>query len=141
MRGNFFKVPVIAHNLFQFDLFLLAKSLRTSVWKTKDVCIGGRNPTDINFATIGNQVQFVDSIKYCQRSLGALASSLTISEKSAIYDECKNNLFQDEKVSKAFENLNQIDQDWVLSYLSSGKGATPYQLISDFDSLNISPEK
>ena len=86
---------------------MLAKSLRTSVWKTKDVCIGGRNPTDINFATIGNQVQFVDSIKYCQRSLGALASSLTISEKSAIYDECKNNLFQDKKVSKAFENLNQ----------------------------------
>ena len=37
--------------------------------------------------------------------------------------------------------MNQTDQEWVLNYISSGKGTIPYQLISDFDSLNISPEK
>ena len=29
----------------------------------------------------------------------------------------------------------------MLEYLSSGKGTIPYELISDFDSLNISPNK
>ena len=37
--------------------------------------------------------------------------------------------------------MNQTDQEWVLNYISSGKGTIPYELISDFDSSNISPEK
>ena len=38
-------------------------------------------------------------------------------------------------------SLNEEDREWVLNYLSSGKGTSPYQLITDFDSLNILPEK
>ena len=40
-----------------------------------------------------------------------------------------------------FLRLNQEDQDWVLEYLSTGKGVILYQMITDFDSLGISPEK
>ena len=47
------------------------------MWKTRDIVIGGKNLTDINFASIGDQVQFLDTIKYFQQSLGALADSLT----------------------------------------------------------------
>lgn len=75
--------------MFRFDFFLLAKGLRAGVWKTKDIVIGGKNPTEINFASIAQQIQFLDTIKYFQQSLGSLARSLTISEKSAIYDESK----------------------------------------------------
>ena len=64
VRENYYKILVIAHNLFRFDFFFLVKGLRASVWKTRDIVIGGKNPTDINFAYIGNQVQFIDTIKY-----------------------------------------------------------------------------
>ena len=37
--------------------------------------------------------------------------------------------------------LSQTEREWVLEYLSSGKGSIPYELITDFDSLNISPNK
>ena len=76
-RENYFRIPVIAHNLFRFDFFLLLKVLRAAVWKTRGIVIGGKNPTDVNFASIGNQVRFLNTVKYYQQSLAALASSLT----------------------------------------------------------------
>ena len=48
---------------------------------------------------------------------------------------------KDEKLSKNVTSLSKTDQEWVLNYLSSEKGTIPYELISDFDSLNISPDK
>ena len=139
MRENYYKIPVIAHNLFRFDFFFLFKDLRASVWKTRDMVIGGKNATDINFASIGNQVQFVDTTKYFQQSLSALTNSLTSSEKTAIYEQSKDFLLSNPKTSKKILSLSEEDRDWVLKYLSSGKGTIPYQL--NFDSLNISPEK
>ena len=37
--------------------------------------------------------------------------------------------------------LSQEDQDWTLEYLSTGKGVLPYQTITGFDFLSISPEE
>ena len=65
VRENYFRIPVIAHNLFRFDFFLL-KGMRSGVWKTRDVFIRGKNATDIIFASIGNQVRFLGTIKYFQ---------------------------------------------------------------------------
>ena len=89
IRENKYKITVIAYNLFRFDFFFLLKGLKAGVWKTRDLNIGGKNPTDINFANIGNQVLFLDTIKYFQQSLGALANSLTDNGKSAISKECE----------------------------------------------------
>ena len=72
------------------------------VWRTRDVNIGGKNPTDIYFANIGNQVLFFETIKYFQQSLGALANSLTDNEKSAISTECERFLRSDEKLAQKF---------------------------------------
>ena len=77
MKENKTKISVIAHNLLRFYFFFLLKGLRAGVWKTRDTCIGGKNLTNINFANIGNQVTFIDTIKYFQQSLGMLASDLT----------------------------------------------------------------
>ena len=122
-RENCYRIPVIAHNLFRFDFFFfLVKGIRASVWKTRDIVIRGKNPTDISFAHIGNQVQFIDTIKYFQQSLAALANSLTISEKASIYEECKNYIKKDEELIKNFLLLSETDKEWVLDYLSSGKG-------------------
>ena len=60
----------------------MIKGLRAGVWKTGDIVLGGKSPTDMNFAHIGNQVQFIETMKYFQQSLAALAGSLTSSEKA-----------------------------------------------------------
>ena len=36
--------------------------------------------------------------------------------------------------------LNNADEKWVLDYLASGQGMIPYQMITNFESLNIKPE-
>ena len=37
--------------------------------------------------------------------------------------------------------LNDENEKSILDYLAPGKGMIPYQLITDFESLNIRPEK
>ena len=62
--------------------------------------IGGKNPTDISFVNIYNQVLFLDSIKYFRQSLGALVNSLTENEKSAISKKCERFPRTNEKLSQ-----------------------------------------
>ena len=101
-RENYFKIPVVAHNLFWFDFFFLLKGLRSGVWRTRDITIGGKNPTSISFASIGNQIQFINTIIYFQHSLSGLASSLTDKEREAIYREREKFLLSDSVLSKRF---------------------------------------
>ena len=84
VRENKSKISVIAHNLFRFDFFFLLKRIQASIWRTKDISIGGKNATNINYVDIENQVMFIHTIKYFQQSLGALASNLTGNEKLVI---------------------------------------------------------
>ena len=58
-----------------------------------------------------------------------------------MYNQSIEYLMNDPKISKNFIALNKTDQEWVLNYLSTGKGSIPYELITDLDSFNISPEK
>ena len=117
------------------------KGLRSGVWRTRDITIGGKNPTSINFASIGNQIQFIDTIKYFQQSLRGLASRLTDKEREGIYRECEKFLLSDSVLSKRFISCTKGEKKWVLDYLSSAKGTIPYELIIDFDSLNIVSDK
>ena len=84
LRENSRGLTVIANNLFRFDFFFLLKGLRAGLWRARGISIGGKSPTDVNFANISNQVKFLNTMKYFQKSLAALANSLTDSEKSAI---------------------------------------------------------
>ena len=105
------------------------------MWETTDISIGGKNPTDINFAIIRNQVRFIDTVKYSQQSFRSLADSMTNMERGNVRKTCKK--FLAEKLMF----LNDEDKKWVLDYLAFGKGMIPYQMITDFDALNIQPEK
>ena len=82
-----------------------------------------------------------DTIKYFQQSLGTLASNLTDSEKLAIRTEFKKFISKDENLSKKFNAWTEKDQEWVLDYLSTGKGTIPYEMIARYDALDISPEE
>lgn len=91
VRENKPKLSIIAHNLFRFDFFFLLKGLRAGVWKTRDITIGGTNPTNINFTIIGNQVIFIDPVKYFQHGLQTLASNLM---KNVLLDKNVENLLK-----------------------------------------------
>ena len=140
VRENKYKITAIAHNLFRFDFFFLFKGLRAGVWRTRDLNIGGKNPTDINFANIGNQVLFIDTVKYFQQSLGVLANSLSDHEKPAISKECVRFLRNDEKLAQKFLFRTKEEQEWVLNYLSTLKDTIPYEMIIRYDYLDIKPE-
>ena len=120
VREHFYTIPVIAHNQFRFDFFLFLKGLRPSVWETTDIFIGGKNPKDVNFAIIQNQVRFIDTVKYYQQSLASLASGMTDIERENIRKNGRR--FLAEKLMY----LTDEDEKWVLDYLSSGKGMIPY---------------
>ena len=85
------KISLVAHNPFRFDFFLLLKRLRIGIWKkTRDFSIGGKKPSKINFADIGNQVVFINIIKYFQQNLRKLARSLTDRENLLFEQNVKN---------------------------------------------------
>ena len=129
VRENKNQISVVAHNLFGFDFFL--KDLRLVAWRTTDLSIGGKNLTSINFANIADQIKFIDTIQNYQQSLSVLASTM-IDEEIFI----ENN----PKLHFKFQKCSDIDKEWILNYLSSGKGVIPYEMILRYDSLDIVPE-
>ena len=133
-KGNYYTIPVIAYNQFRFVFYLFLKEIGPSVWKTTDISIGRNNQTNISFAIIKNQVRFIDTVKYFQQSLASLADSMADIERENVRKICRRFL------SEKLLFLNEEDEKWVLDYLASGKGMIPYQMITDFDSLNIAPE-
>ena len=134
IRENYYTIPVIAHNQFRFDFFLFLKGLRPSVWETTDIQIGGKNPPDVNFTIIKNQVRFIDTVKYYHQSLASLAFSMTDIEKESVRKNCRRFLAQ------KLMFLTDEEEKCLLDYLSSGKGMIPYQMITDFEFLKIKPK-
>ena len=63
VRENENQFPCIAYNIFGSNIFFLIKGIRLSVWATKYVNIDWNGLTNINFASMGTQVEFIDSIK------------------------------------------------------------------------------
>ena len=54
------------------------------MWETSGISIGGKIPTNVNYAIIRNQVKFIDTVKYFQRSLASLANSMTDEERKNV---------------------------------------------------------
>ena len=52
------------------------KDFSTTSWCTKELSAGGTNLTNVNFANIRGEIKFIDSLKYYQRSLAELTSSM-----------------------------------------------------------------
>ena len=49
-----------------------------------NIIIGEKNPSNVNFAIIKNQVKFIDTVKYFQQSLASLAKSMTDDERENV---------------------------------------------------------
>ena len=77
-------ISVIAHNLFRFDFFFILKGLRLSVWRTKDLNMSGKSIRNMSYASIADQVNFIDIIKFYQEPLHALPASMEPTEHENI---------------------------------------------------------
>ena len=87
------------------------KGLRAGVWRTRDIRIGSKNPTNINLANIGNQIMFLDTIKYFQQSLGSSAASMTDNKKLAIRREFEKFIKKDPKFGLKFNLCSDEGKD------------------------------
>ena len=124
------QISVIAHNLFGFDFFFFLKGLWLGGWRTTNLSIGGKNLSNINLASISDQVKFIDTYKYYQQSLSVLASTMNDQKRLSVRKECEKVIIKDPKLRLKFQACLTVDQEWVLNYLSSGKGVIPYEIIT-----------
>ena len=60
------------------------KTYIASAWCSKALNIGGNNLTQANFGNKSGEIRLIDSLKFCQRSLSELSSTLTDEEKIAV---------------------------------------------------------
>ena len=65
-------------------MLLLLRGIILSVWEIIDKNISGSGLTNINFASIGSQVKFIDTMKHFLTSLGQLTSALDEVEKERV---------------------------------------------------------
>ena len=72
------EITFIAHNFFSFDLFYFMKCYIACTWGSKGLNIGGNNSTQANYGNVKSEIKLIDSLKFYQRSLGELSSTLTL---------------------------------------------------------------
>ena len=75
------EIPFVAHNFSGFDLFYYMKAYIASAWCWKELYIGSTNLTQVNYGNISGKIRLIDSLKFYQRSLGELSSTVTTEEK------------------------------------------------------------
>ena len=109
LKENQKLIPVFAHNLFSFDIFFVVKGIRLCVWRTKSLNIGERSLKNVHYANIGNQVKFIDTIKYYQQSLSSLASNADKTEKLNI-QRCEKFIRKQKWFSQAANFLSEEEK-------------------------------
>ena len=75
------EIPFVAHNFFGFDIFFFLKTYIATAWCSKKLNIGGTNITHVNYGIINDEIKLIDSLKFYQKSLSELSSTLTKEEK------------------------------------------------------------
>ena len=75
---------MMVHNLFGFDLYYIIKGYVAPTWCSKEIKSDGSNLTCINFNSITGEVKLIEILKYYQKSLGELASTLSDEEKKSL---------------------------------------------------------
>lgn len=62
-------------------------------------------------------------------------------EKQNVKSQCKTFINNNRKLNRNFSSCTQEEQEWILNYLSPGKNPAPYEMMIEFDSLDIPPEQ
>ena len=102
------------------------------MFKSLVLNIGGTNLTIANFGNKSDQIRLIDSLKFYQRSLGELSSTLTNEEKIAVKklaEKCLNEHFYFWTV---WPYLSFKTKEKILEIISEGKGIIPYEILNRF---------
>ena len=134
------EISFVAHNFFGFDIFYYLKTYIASAWSSKKINIGGTNLTHVNYGIIDNENKLIDSLKYYQKRLADLSSTLTPEEKRAAEKVTKQIFNQYYYFSTVWPYLTLKLQEKVLDIVMSGRGIISYELIVDMQSLLLTPD-
>ena len=126
VKENNIEIPIIAYNLFSFDLYYFIKGYIASAWCSKELKIGGNNLTHINFSNIAGEIKFIDSLKYYQKNLAELARTLSEEEKAAVKKLTEQFFNQHHFFSNVCAFLNSEQKKKFLEIVLEGKGIIPY---------------
>ena len=110
-----------------------------SVGKTRDLNMGGKGIRNLSYASIADQVKFIDAIKFYQEPLHALAASMGPTEYQNIKRSMIMFLETHPRFSFKYSTLTFENKKWVVDYLSGGKVVIPYEMIKQWENLNIAP--
>ena len=116
------------------------KAYIASAWCSKALNIGGTNLTQANYGNISSEIRLIDSLKFYQRSLGELSSTLTAEEKIAVKKLAEKFLNEHFYFSTVWPYLSLKKKEKILEIISEGKGIIPYEIIVDMESFFIKPE-
>ena len=64
--------------------FIFWKTFVATAWCTKDVNVGGNHLTQVNYGNIQNETKLINSLKFYQKSLAELSSTMTDEEKKTV---------------------------------------------------------
>ena len=141
LKENEKVIPVFAHNLFSYDFFFVAKGIRLCVWRMKSLNIAGTNLTNVQYANIGNQVKYIDTIKYDQQSLSSLTSNTDETERLNIKSSCEKFIRKHSLFSKTFDSISDEEKGWIVDYLLGKKEVIPYEMIRSYEDLDAAPPR
>ena len=96
--------------------------------------------TNVQYASIGTQVNFLDTIKYYHQSLSSLAKNANDIKKGNKRQPCRRFIENNITCSLVFNYLFDGNKNWVLDYFWWGKRVIPYERIKTYEDLNCVSE-
>ena len=78
------EIPFAAHHFFGFDIFYFLKPYIATARYSKKLNNGGTNLAHVNYGIINDEIKLIDSLKFYQKSLSELSSTLTKEEKKVV---------------------------------------------------------
>ena len=118
----------------------MLKSVRVSCWGTSDIVIDGTNLTNISFANISSQIKIIDTMKYFQRSLAQIASTMIKKEKQKVKMLTLQFIIRHDYLGLVWKILREDQKEKILEIITGGKGLIPSEKIINMNSSDLKPE-
>ena len=94
-------------------------------WCSKELNSGGNNLTHANYGKISSKIKLIDSLKFYQKSLGELSSTLTPEEKTAVKNVAEKCLNEHYYFLTVWPYLSVNKKSKILEIIAEGKGIIP----------------
>ena len=107
---------------------------------SKALNIGVTDLTQENCGNISGEIRLIDSLRFYQKSLGELSSTLTIEDKIAVKKLTEKFLNEHLYFSTVWPFLSFKKKEKVLEIMSEGKRIISYEIIVDVELFFIKPE-